>query len=77
MITLERQEHEESPRMNTHGHLALLDLEHTSQEELTMTTSTMHTDPVQRTAFDRIFDKGLLLLILATVGAVAACLAHL
>ena len=77
MITLERQETTESPRITSRGHLALLDLERTPQEELTMTTSTMHTDPVRHTAFDRIFDKGLLLLILATVGAVAACLAHL
>lgn len=77
MITVERQDHTQSPRVVSRGHLALLDLERTREEDETMTTSTMHTDPVRRTAFDRIFDKGLLLLILATVGAVAACLAHL
>lgn len=77
MITLERQEPTDSPRVTAHGHLALLDLERTPEEELTMTTSMMHADPIRRTAFDQIFDKGLLLLILATVGAVAACLGHL
>ena len=42
-----------------------------------MTPINTHADPIRRSRFDRFFDRSLLLLVLTTVGAVGACLAHL
>ena len=87
MIAMERQEEtgSTSPRVTARGHLALLDWERPSEldwerpseEETPMTSLNTQAEPVRHTPFDRIFNGGLILLVITTVGAVYACMAHL
>ena len=79
MIAMERQEETDnaSPRVMARGHLALLDWERPSEEESEMTSLSTPAEPVRHTPFDRLFNGGLILLIVATIVAVCACMAHL
>ena len=79
MIAMERREETDkaAPRVMARGHLALLDWERPSEEETAMTSLSTQAEPVRHTPFDRLFNGGLILLIVATIGAVCACMAHL
>jgi len=59
--------HEKASR-KTRGHLTLIEGEQ---------SSLVNTDPVQRPLADRLIDHGLILLVITTIGAVCASMAHL
>ena len=44
---------------------------------MTPITTNTPADPIHHSRFDRFFDSSLFLLVLTTVGAVGACMAHL
>ena len=67
------------PSLKTHGHLALLDWDEEWDTQTPRTTAAHAkklADPVRRSALDRCYDGGILVLMAVTVAALAVSLGN-
>ncbi len=79
MITAPERSKEQTisePHSRAQGHLELVDWEKTAKDAAAERYP-KRTDPIRRTLFDRLYNVSIILLLVLTVIAIGASLAHL